>query len=69
MRLSLAKDNIRVMNIAPALIETPLQHRIRKIDKGLISAHEFALIIKSLIELPQHINIRDMVIAPTDYEG
>ena len=69
LRLGNAKYNIRIMNLSPSNINTPLLQSIKKMESGYIEVEDFVDIIRFIINLPQNINIRDMVIAPTEYEG
>lgn len=69
LRLSNAKYNIRIMNLSPTNINTPMLHSIKKMKSGFIEVKEFVAIIKFMFKLPQSINVRDIVIAPTEYEG
>ncbi len=69
LRMLEAKHNIRVCNISPALIDTPLSRGVRKDAKTKIDVTDFVGMIKFIYSQPQSICIRDMVIAPTDYES
>jgi NADP-dependent 3-hydroxy acid dehydrogenase YdfG len=69
LRVSEAKHNIRVCNISPALIDTPLSRGVRKDAKTKIDVTDFVGITKFIYSQPQSICIRDLVVAPTDYEG
>ncbi|MBP9743047.1 MAG: SDR family NAD(P)-dependent oxidoreductase [Burkholderiales bacterium] len=69
LRLSNAKHNIRIMNLSPTNINTPLLQSIKKTKSGFIEVKEFVTIIKFMVNLPHSINVRDIVIAPTEYEG
>lgn len=66
LRVDNATHNIRVMNIAPALIQTPMVAQLWG-NVDTIKVSDFAQIIKSFYQLPQQICIRDIVIAPTSY--
>ena len=68
LRVSEAKNNIRVCNISPALIDTPLGSKVRP-DVPKLTVTEFTNIIKFIYTQPQNICIRDLVVAPTDYES
>lgn len=69
LRMQNAKYNIRVINVAPALIATPMVINALGISDGTIEVDKFATIMKFLYEQPQDICIRDIVVAPTSYEG
>ena len=69
LRVQNAKYNIRVMNIAPALIETPMVVNGLGIQNDLISVSDFVKFMKVLYLQPQNVCIRDVVIAPTNYVG
>ncbi|HLX52924.1 MAG TPA: SDR family oxidoreductase, partial [Aquella sp.] len=69
LRVSCAKYNIRVMNLSPATVNTPLLHNVRKMDSGYIEVADFVSVIKFMFNQPHNITIRDLVIAPTAYEG
>ncbi|MBY0379502.1 MAG: SDR family NAD(P)-dependent oxidoreductase [Burkholderiales bacterium] len=68
LRLANAKNNIRVCNISPSIINTPLLAKLKKND-NMIEVGEFVSLLKLIYNLPYHINIRDLVVAPTQYEG
>lgn len=69
LRVSEAKYNIRVSNIAPAIINTPMIDRLKKGDDAKISVIDFVGIIKFIYQQPHDICIRDIVVAPTNYEN
>ncbi len=70
LRLSEAKNNIRVCNISPAFIETPMLTRNHKdIEGKTIPVFDFVSIVQFMYSQPQSICIRDLVVAPTSYEG
>lgn len=69
LRLQNAKYNIRVINVAPALISTPMVTNVLGIKEGVIDVDKFADIMRFLYQQPQDICIRDIVVAPTGYEG
>lgn len=69
LRMQNAKYNIRVINVAPALIATPMVIDILGVKDGTIDVDQFAKVMKFLYEQPQDICIRDIVVAPTSYEG
>lgn len=69
LRLQNAKYNIRVINLAPALVATPMVNDVLGIKDGTIKIKDFGEIVKFMYMQPQDICIRDIVIAPTSYEG
>lgn len=69
LRLANAKFGIRVCHVAPAKINTPMLIQSTLNDEHLISVVEMAKTILWIYEQPQHICIRDIVIAPTYYES
>lgn len=69
LRVSEAKYNIRVCNISPAIVDTPLLAKIGKNLNEVIAVSDFVNIIKFIYQQPQSVCIRDMVVAPTSYEG
>ncbi|MFN7094114.1 MAG: SDR family oxidoreductase [Burkholderiales bacterium] len=68
LRLANAKYNIRVTNVAPALIETPLLKKVHAEASG-IGVEKFVEVLKFIYQQPQTVCIRDLVIAPTNYEN
>lgn len=75
LNMAEAKNNVRVMNIAPGLIKTNIhQHMGISFDEycqrlgnpSFIMPEELAEIIYFCYSLPQRICIRDLVIMPTD---
>ena len=69
LRVSEAKHNIRVCNISPAIVDTLLLAKVGKNLNEVIAVSDFVNIIKFIYEQPQSVCIRDMVVAPTSYEG
>lgn len=69
IRMANAKYGIRVCNVAPAKIKTPLLLQSNLSDEQVISVEDMAKAILWIYQQPQHICIRDMVIAPTYYEA
>ncbi|KTD33636.1 SDR family oxidoreductase [Legionella israelensis] len=75
LQMAEGKNNVRIMNIAPALIKTEI-HKSMGISfqeycellghPDFINPEELANIIMYCWELPQHICIRDILIAPTN---
>lgn len=68
LRVQNAKFNIRVVNISPALIDTPMLTKLRG-DIDTINVSDFVNIVKFIYMQPNNICIRDIVVAPTYYEG
>jgi len=68
LRMANAKFGVRVCHVAPAKIKTPMLIQSTLNDEDVISVEDMAKTILWLYELPQHICIRDIVIAPTCYE-
>lgn len=68
LRVSEAKYNIRICNISPAIIDTPLLAKVGKKLNNVIAVSDFVNIVKFIYQQPQSVCIRDIVIAPTDYE-
>lgn len=71
LRMDNAKYGLRICNISPAKILTPLSVAVnrKKDDNAMISAAEFAKIVLWVYQQPQSICIRDLVVAPTCYEA
>ncbi len=69
LRMANAKYGIRICNVAPAKIKTPMIQLSSLSDDQTISAENMAKTILWIYEQPKTICIRDMVIAPTYYEA
>jgi NADP-dependent 3-hydroxy acid dehydrogenase YdfG len=70
LRVANAKYGIRISNVAPAKIKTPLLIRANLSDENqIIEVEDFAKVVLWIYEQPQTICIRDIVIAPTYYEA
>lgn len=69
LRMANAKHGIRFCNVAPAKINTPLLVQSNLGDEHIISVEALAKAILWIYEQPKTICIRDIVIAPTYYEG
>ena len=69
LRMANAKHGIRVCNVAPAKIKTPLMLQSALTDAQVIDVKDMAKAILWVYEQPQNICIRDLVIAPTYYEA
>lgn len=67
LRAANGQYNIRITNIAPAMIDTPMLKQLKKQTDELIAVDELVKIINFIIDQPQHVCIRDIVIAPTKY--
>jgi NADP-dependent 3-hydroxy acid dehydrogenase YdfG len=68
LRMANAKFGVRVCNIAPAKIKTPMLIQANLNDEQIISVEDVAKVILWMYEQPQFVCIRDLVIAPTYYE-
>jgi NADP-dependent 3-hydroxy acid dehydrogenase YdfG len=69
LRVANAKHGIRVCNVAPAKIKTPLLMASGLSNEQIISVEDIAKTVLWIYEQPQTICIRDIVIAPTYYEA
>jgi NADP-dependent 3-hydroxy acid dehydrogenase YdfG len=63
-----AKYNIRVSNLAPAKVLTPMLMTVNLNDNQVISAEDLAKVALWIYQQPQTICVRDLVVAPTFYE-
>lgn len=68
LRMANAKYGIRICNLAPAKILTPMLISANLNDNQIISADDLAKTALWMYQQPQTICIRDLVIAPTYYE-
>ncbi len=69
LRTSNAKYGIRICNVAPAKIKTPLMMSSNLADDQIIQVQDMAKVILWIYEQPKTVCIRDIVIAPTYYEA
>ena len=69
LRAANAKYGIRICNVAPAKIQTPLLKNSSLKQNEVISVADFAKIIFWITQQPKEICVRDIVIAPTKYEA
>lgn len=69
LRADSAKYGIRLCNIAPAKIRTPMLMGLNMMDQQLIEVEDFAKTVLWVYQQPKNICIRDMIIAPTYYEA
>jgi NADP-dependent 3-hydroxy acid dehydrogenase YdfG len=69
LRMANAKYGIRICNVAPAKIKTPMLVPSSLSDDQVISVEDMAKTILWIYEQPKIICIRDIVIAPTYYES
>ncbi len=69
LRVANAKYGIRICNIAPAKILTPLLIASKLDDTNTITAEDFSKTVLWIYQQPQTICVRDLVIAPTYYEA
>jgi len=70
-----AGKNVRICNIAPGLIDTPIFDSIelQQLDElkktgEMIKTKEFAEIVYWIYSQPQHICIKDILLAPTNWK-
>lgn len=68
LRMANAKYGIRICNLAPAKIQTPLLISSGLNPEQIISVENVAATILWMFEQPKGVCIRDLVIAPTYYE-
>jgi NADP-dependent 3-hydroxy acid dehydrogenase YdfG len=68
LRAANAKYGIRICNLAPAKIMTPMLISVNLNDNQIIPADELAKAALWIYQQPQTICVRDMVFAPTYYE-
>lgn len=69
LRVANAKYGIRICNVAPAKIKTPMLIRANMNDEQVIEVEDMANAVLWIYEQPKNICIRDMVIASTYYEA
>ena len=69
LRTANAKYGIRICNVAPAKIKTPLLLSSNLSDDQIIQVEDMAKAILWIYQQPQTVCIRDLVIAPTFYEA
>lgn len=68
LRVANAKYGIRICNLAPAKVMTPMLISVNLNDNQIIPAEELAKAALWIYQQPQTICVRDMVFAPTYYE-
>jgi len=68
LRMANAKYGIRICNLAPAKIMTPMLIAANLNDNQIIAAEDLAKAVLWMYQQPQTICVRDMVFAPTYYE-
>ncbi len=68
LRMANAKHGVRVCNVSPAKVKTPLLVQSSLHDDQIIEISDMARAILWIYEQPKTICIRDLVIAPTHYE-
>lgn len=69
LRTANAKHGIRICNVAPAKIKTPLLMSSNLSDDHIIPVEDMAKVILWIYQQPKSVCIRDIVIAPTYYEA
>ena len=68
LRAGYAKSGIRICNLAPGPVNTAMQSITKVEGKPTISPEDLANTALWMFEQPNHVCIRDLVIAPTTYE-
>ncbi|PIQ43741.1 MAG: hypothetical protein COV52_00905 [Gammaproteobacteria bacterium CG11_big_fil_rev_8_21_14_0_20_46_22] len=68
LRMANASYKIRVCNVAPAKIRTPMLITANLKGDQIIEIQDVVNAVLWLFEQPQSVCIRDIVIAPTTYE-
>jgi len=68
LRIANAKYGIRICNLAPAKIMTPMLVAANLDDNQIIPAEDLAKAVLWMYQQPQTICVRDLVFAPTNYE-
>jgi NADP-dependent 3-hydroxy acid dehydrogenase YdfG len=68
LRMANARYGIRICNIAPAKVHSPMWKNQEFEPAHFISPKQFAEVVVWVYQQPQSICVRDLVIAPTDYE-
>jgi NADP-dependent 3-hydroxy acid dehydrogenase YdfG len=66
LRAANGSFNIRVMSLSPAIVTTPLVERLHPGVEG-IEVERFVELVRFIYQMPQHICVRDLVVAPTSY--
>lgn len=69
LRESNAKYGIRVCNVAPAKVKTPMIHSLNLSDNQMIDVDSISKALLWIYQQPKTICVRDIVIAPTFYEA
>ena len=69
LRTSNAKYGIRICNVAPAKIKTPMLMAANLSEEQIVPVEDMAKAILWIYQQPKTICIRDIVIAPTYYEA
>ena len=68
LRMANAKYGIRFCNLAPAKVHSPMWKNQEYDPAHFISPAEFAEVVLWVYQRPKGMCIRDLVVAPTDYE-
>lgn len=68
LRVANAKFGIRVTNLAPAKVVTPMLNTAGLSDEQVIQVEDIISAVMWLYHLPASVCVRDLVIAPTKYE-
>lgn len=68
LRMANAKYGIRICNLAPAKVKTPMLIAANLNDNQIINVEDLAKTALWIYQQPQTVCVRDLVIAPTYYE-
>lgn len=68
LRVANTQFGVRICNVAPAKIDTPMLLDANLKDEQAISSESFANAVLWMYQQPQNICVRDLVFAPTAYE-
>lgn len=69
LRIENAKHGIRICNLAPAKIKTPMLTVAGLSEDDALDVEDFAKAILWVYQQPQNICVRDLVFSSTSYEG
>jgi NADP-dependent 3-hydroxy acid dehydrogenase YdfG len=69
LRVANARHGVRICNVSPGIIETPMLNHLSLRSNPALSVESFAKTILWITQQPKEVCIRDIVIAPTSYEA